>query len=302
MALAFAVNSSLTNGDTMHALPHCAHCKNEMPRSARICPHCGRPGLYPNVRAAEDPDEIAALERRYIAALSDATARGADATLRDFEDTIKQSRAVLARTANELQRLATSDEQIYATYYDLLKAGVISHAGDRWALLRAIADEAMFPGYKEEMRFAALSLDTRGLSSYGECFIVLRTDMIAHRATTFEENSTLFMKHHGILMDEADNLPRGYRATWDERGRLCIAKLFQKFDAHTPKDEYSGVLLRQGATTADDEFVEVHVWGPVTARTFEQVSVKTRSRRAHRVIISALRERLGKLSVKFQVN
>ena len=286
----------------MHRLPHCAHCKNDMPGSASICPHCGRPGLYPNVRAAEDPAEVAALDGRYLAAFNDATARGADANLRDFEGKIKQSRAVLARTANELQRLATSDNQIYATYYDLLRAGVISHAGDRWALLRALADEAMFPGYKEEIRFAALTLDMRGLSSYGDCFVVLRTDMIAHRATAFEENSTLFMRHHRILMDEADNLPRGYRATWDDRGRLCAAKLFREIDAHTPEDEYSKVLLRQGTTTADDEFVEVHVWGPMTARTFEQVSVKSRSRRAHRVIVGALRERLGKLSVKLQVN
>jgi len=270
--------------------------------SARICPHCGRPGLYPNVRAAEAPDEVVALEQRYLAAFSDATARGADTALLDFEAEVRQSKAVLARTANELQRLATSDKQIYATYYELLRAGVISHAGDRWAVLRALADEAMFPGYKEEIRFAALTLDMRGLSNYGDCFVVFRNDMIAHRASTFEENSTMFMRHHRIQMSEADKLPRGYRATWDDRSWLCAAKLFRRIDAHTPKDEYSKLLLRQGATTADDDFVEVHVWGPMTARTFEQVSVTTRSRRANRVIISALRERLGKLSVKLQVN
>jgi hypothetical protein len=286
----------------MPGLPHCTHCHNEMPKSASICPHCGRPGLYPNVRAAEDADEVTALEQRYLAAFGDATARGADTALREFEDGVKRSKAVLARTANELQRLAASDNQIYATYYDLLKAGVISHVEDRWSLRRALADEAMFHGYKERIRFAALTLDMRGLSNYGDCFIVLRTDMIAHRASVFEENSTLFMRHHRILMDEADNLPRGYRATWDDRGRLCAAKLAREIDAHTPKDEYSKVLLRQGATTADDEFVEVHIWGPMTARTFEQVSVKTRSRRAHRVVAGALKENLGKLSVKLQVN
>jgi hypothetical protein len=286
----------------MPELPHCAGCHNDIPRSASICPHCGRPGLYPNVRAAEDPDEVAALERRYLTAFSEAAARGADTALHEFEDEVGRSKAVLARPANELQRLATSDKQIYATYYELLSAGVIAHVEDRWSLRRALADEAMFHGYKKEIRFAALTLDMRGLSNYGDCFVVLRTEMIAHRASVFEENSTMFMRRHRILMNEADNLPRGYRATWDDRGRLCVAKLFREIDAHTPKGEYSKLLLREGATTAEDEFVEVHVWGPMTARTFEQVSITTRSKRAHKVIIGALRERLGKLSVKFQVS
>lgn len=286
----------------MPELPHCSDCCNDMPRAASICPHCARPALYPNVRAAEVPEEVTELERRYLAAFDEASSRGDVHALREFEDEAKHSKAVLARTANELQRLATSDNQIYATYYELLSAGIIAHVEDRWSLRRALADEVMFHGYKKEIRFAALTLDMRGLSNYGDCYIVLRTDMIAHRASVFEENSTMFMKRHRILMDEADNLPRGYRATWDDRGRLCVAKLFQEIDAHTPKGEYSKLLLRQGATTAEDEFVEVHVWGPMTARTFEQVSVTTRSRRAHRVVIGALRERLGKLSVKLQVN
>lgn len=281
----------------------CDFCHYEKPRSASICPHCAKPALYPNVSDAEDPEEASELERRYQAGVNDAVNRGAADALREFEGEIENSRAVLARSANELQRLATSDKEIYATYYALLGAGVISHAGDRWALLRALADETLFPGYKKHIRFAALTLDMEGLSNYGDCFIFPRTEMIAHRASVFEENSTMFMKHHGILMSEAHNLPRGYRATWDSRGKLCVAKLFKKIDAGTAKGEYSEVLLRRGATTAEDDFVEVHIWGPMTARTFEQISIKLRSKRpAHRAIISALKESLEQVSVKLQVS
>ncbi len=282
--------------------PHCAECHNEISRSASICPHCGRPGLYPNVRAAEDPEEIAALEDRYRAAIVEASGRGAGDGLREFEAVVGESKAVLARSANELQRLATSDKQIYATYYALLHAGVLAYEDDRWSLLRALADTAMFPGYKENIRFAALTLTEEGLANYGKCFIILRTEMIAHRASAFEENSTLFMEHHDIRLSRADDLPRGYRATWPERSKLAVAKLSRRVDAGTGADEYSSLLLRSGATTGDDEFIEVHVWGPMTARTFEQVTVKTPTKRAERAILSALHEKLGKVSVKLQVS
>ena len=54
--------------------------------------------------------------------------------------------------------------------------------------MRVFADDALFPGYKEQIRFAALSLDGKGLSSYGECTLILRDHMIAHRASVLEGN------------------------------------------------------------------------------------------------------------------
>lgn len=41
---------------------HCPECHFEIPSSADRCPHCARPGLYPNVRAVQTDDERAALE------------------------------------------------------------------------------------------------------------------------------------------------------------------------------------------------------------------------------------------------
>ncbi len=144
-----------------------------------------------------------------------------------------------------------------------------------------LADEAMFHGYKEDIRFAALTLDMQGLANYGDCYIVLRTEMVAHRATVFEENSTMFMRRHGVLMSEADKLPRGFRATWANRGRLCVAKLFSKIDANTTGSEYSKLLVRQGATTADDDFVEVHAidadFSALTTRLFVRVGLHRKS-------------------------
>jgi hypothetical protein len=279
----------------------CDYCNNTFPNSSERCPHCGKPGLYANVNSAKEPDELSAPQQRYDDAKIDAATRGAEVNLAEFENAVASSRAVFARSINEVQRLASSDNDAYATYYELLDAGVRIHTDDEWSIRRAGADEAVFPGYKKKIRFAALSLDDTGLTNYGGCSIVLRTDMIAHRASVFEENSTIFMKHHHIETWETPHLPRGYRATWDDRAKLRAAKLFSRIDATTSTGEYSTLLLREGTTTADDDFVEVHIWGSMTRRTMEQVTITERLRHGQGTIVKALKEKLREASVKVKV-
>jgi hypothetical protein len=282
----------------MSKLPPCDFCKNDVPPSANQCPHCGRPGLFPNVRIAETPAEQTALNRRYQAAKKDLVARGAASNLNDFEKVIANSRAVISRPHEELLRLVTSDHELYTTYYKLIEAEVRLPTGEKWDVLRAVADSTLFPNYKEQIRFAALTLDGKGLFNYGDCSIVLRPDYIAHRTSVFEENSVLFMKHHKIPMWKPDKLPLGYRATWEERGNLCVAKLYKSIDANTRPDEYSTLLLEQGGTSEDDQFVEAHIYGPITIRTVERVILDPRLKRRQRAtIIKALKEKLSKYGV-----
>lgn len=276
----------------------CTYCNNSFPLSASLCPHCGRPSYYPNVDMANEANERAALENRYQAAKRDAVSRTANVPLQDFENAVAASQAVLARSESEVLRLASSNKQLYATYYQLIEAGVRLPEGDQWDMLRELADTVLFPGYKKEMRFAALSLDGVGLTNYGSCSIVFREKMIAHRASVFEENSALFVERHEIEISRNPNLPKGYRATWDERAKLCVAKLAGRVDSATRSDKYSGLLIKQGATSEDDEFIEVHIWGPMTALTMEQVIV-TDTKPGHRaIIIRAIKAKLAKHNVQ----
>lgn len=276
----------------------CTDCANDFPATAERCPHCGRPGLFPNVYAAEQSSERLALAKRYDSAFRDATSRAADRSLRNFETSLADSRAVIARSAPDLLRLATSDNEIYGTYYGLLNAGIRLPAGNKWDVLRGVVDSALFPNYKEHIRFAALSLDGVGLSNYGEYSIALRTDMMGHRATVFFENSILFMNHQGIKIAEAHSLPVGYRATWNDRSQLCVAKLSQKIDHNTRPDKYCQLLLRQGKTSAEDDFVEVHIWGPMTVRSIERVTV-TEPKAVNRAMNKTIKAKLAKAKVEF---
>lgn len=279
----------------------CDFCGHSYHFPQHLCPHCARPANYPNVFAAQDADEVAALQERYQEARRVAESRGTG-TLRAvevFEAEISNSRAVIARSAGEFQRLSTSDNEGYASYYELIEAGVRFPSDNKWDAIRPLADEALFPYYRDKIRFAALTMDGRGLPNFGECFLVLRTEMIAHRATVYEENSVLFFSQHFKAgLNEAIRLPRGYRATWAERGKLCVAKLAGRIDGATPPGAYSGILLRQGSASEDDDFVEVHVWGPMTIRTVERVIFNKPTRRTAREITNrANKQRMAKFGV-----
>lgn len=251
----------------------CPNCKNPVPPHLGKCPHCDEPLVHPNVRAAEDPAEKEALTNRYLVAKKEMLARDCEETLLNFERAIADSTAVIARSVNELHRLVSSDHEVYSTYYKLIDSGIRLPKGDKWDVVRGVADSALFPNYKEHIRFAALSLDDAGLLRFGDCFIALRTEMIARRATVFEENSILFMKHNNIQVWTADTLPLGFRATWDDRALLCVAKLHGRlFDASI--EDYARILLDEGSTAEEDQFVEVHIYGPMTIRTVKKVTLR----------------------------
>jgi hypothetical protein len=276
----------------------CPECTNEIPQPAERCPHCGRPGVFWNVIAAEDIAERAALERRYQAAKADAVSRNAGSNLQDFENAVAGSKAVIARSVIEVHRLTSSNRQLYATFYELTESGISLPAGDEWDMLRELADTVLFWKSKKHIRFGALSLDGVGLPNYGPCSLVLRDEMISHRSSVFEENSAVFMERRKIKISRNPNVPKGYKATWGDRGKLCVAKLACKIDSKTGPDKYSRLLLRQGSTSEDDEFVEVHIFGPMTVLTMEQVIVTAPKENQKATILKAIKFKLAKHGVR----
>jgi hypothetical protein len=272
----------------------CELCGSDIPLSWERCPHCARPGLFPNVRAAQVPAERAALEARYQAALQKAERRGARKVLEDFEAASRGSKAIITRPFRELERLSSSDKELLSTFYQLIQAEVRLPHGTKWDRLRGLADESLFPGSRESIRFAALSLDGAGLPSYGDCSFVLQESMIAHRASVYEENSAVAMKKH------AYDPPPGHRATWEERGKLCVAKLGDEVQSTTSPTEFPGLLLQPGVTPEEDRFVEVHLWGPMTIRTMERVAVMA-PRKGQKSAYSAIGARLRAIGVTWEV-
>jgi predicted amidophosphoribosyltransferase len=63
----------------------CSYCRHSFSLSLERCPHCAQPGLFPNVRTAEQEEERTALNQRYQTAFNNAAHRKADHVLKDFE-------------------------------------------------------------------------------------------------------------------------------------------------------------------------------------------------------------------------
>lgn len=164
---------------------------------------------YPNVRAARQPDEATALHDRYQAAEENAKAAGCEKVFRDFEQAVRRSKAVMCRELSEAQRVLLSDDKMFATFYELVRAGLRVPNADMDQLRRR-ADVVLFPYYEEHIHFAALSLNGRGAWGWGICSLTLRDEHIEERATVLEENSVHFWRKH--LKTPDGDLPPGYRA------------------------------------------------------------------------------------------
>jgi hypothetical protein len=124
--------------------------------------------------------------------------------------------------------------------------------------------------------------------------------MIAHRASVLDENSVLFMERHGVRVSRKPGVPKGYRATWSERAKLSAAKLAQRIDSATAPNRYSTLLLTQGASPEAHEFVEVHIFGPMTALTMAKVKVTNPKPGPRATIVRALKSKLARHGVSVE--
>lgn len=298
----------------------CQFCQEDFPRARTYCPHCGRPQLFPNVADAEVPQEASALEQRYQKAIQSAASRNCSVVLSQFESEVKGSRVVFVCRLDRLFPLACRDRDLYATYYEIRRLRLLTPptnpADPDWDKKRPAAEVALFgEENKRYIHYASLTLDGQGLRNYGECTVLLREGMIAHRSSTFEENSLLFMKRHKITIWDVDKLPVGFRSNWADRYKLCVAKLGRRLTKASTSADFPKLLLQSATSAVDDDFIEIHVFGPMTLRTFEKVSIdstgstgpRTKSRRRtkrHRgdPWLGAIRDMCKRAKVMFEIS
>jgi hypothetical protein len=211
------------------------------------------------------------LNDRYDAAMKDAAQRGAADVVKAFEQAAAQSQAVVNVDLRILKTLIEDDRNHYANYYELVRAGVRSPAAPDNDRDRAAADALLFGSViPEKITFAALSIDGRGLISYGDYSLTLRENMVKNRISLLEENSYDFVDNHNVT--RKNKPPKGYRAVWRDRGRLAAAKPAPQLSDKTPKDEFARILLFSDGNRANDRFIEAHIYGSFTRATIEKVA------------------------------
>lgn len=273
----------------------CGDCQNEMPFSRLSCPHCGRPSFFPNVDKATTKEETAKLAQRLKEVSHKCKQNGSEAIAQKFLDACKQSSAVFSCPVLKLHREIASGTDLFETYYDLERLKLRSQVPSDfdWAKLRPKAEIELLGTHKniDQIHYACLSLDGKGLG-YGDCLVKLCESMIAHRSSCFEGNTAVIY----AIQEHFNNI---LRSDWQNRHSICCATFGNKLDSRSTEADFQSILVNRGESSEDDSFIEVHVFGPMTARTFESVHITTAKHgRRETVLVDAIADKLEAMKIQ----
>ena len=250
-------------------MERCPNCSREVSEIQVMCPTCGTYLGPPNVRATGKREEREALEARYLAALEQSKIDGCESEVVDFDESMRKTSAVVNVDLDFLYTFITNEKALYTTYELGVEGQARIPAQPEDDSDRRTVGAIIFSKNAKEMRYAALSLDGAGLKSYGPYALRFKEITIAGRATLLEENSYSFVSKHNVK--SLREIPPGYRALWDERNKLAVAKLSGKVSAGTTEAEHSKILMADTGDRATDEFIEIHIYGRFNIDSIESV-------------------------------
>lgn len=291
----------------------CSDCTVPGPPDWNYCKHCGRPQRFPNVNAASAATRRAALRQAYEAARQAIAAQGNDAARQQFEDQCNASVAVLCTSVEKLEPMLVGHRDLLARFDEVRLLRFDRPPGPgapNWVVVRAITEIALFQTdkYPGNYHYAALSLDQKGLPHYGPVEIVLRTSMIAHRASLFRENSGWYVELYG------PKLPADSQCRWEDRGQLCVVKHASALGQPGAGQPWESLVLKSDGDPSGrtDVFVEVQIFGELTLHACERVTLyrdrlPTEGRRKHDLAtgrggtrLAVMRERAAEIQVNGQ--
>ena len=264
----------------------CPTCGMHVRAHEKDCPACLTFCGFPNVRKAEQPEEVGELESRYRLAGAAAAARGREEVFLAYESTLAESAAVVCRSLDQVKALLSADSAVYTNFYRQRSSGGRRAEDTPIETQREATDVRMFPSYHENIHFAALSLNGKGVLAYGACCLILKSAAIARRASVFWENSVEFCNR--VCPEQTKPIPPGYRGTWPMRAKLAAAKAEPELDAQSTREEFSLILLD------GNRFIEVHIYGPFNRDSFDRLLLPRASTRADRAMAAAVRDIIRK--------
>lgn len=274
----------------------CSQCDSEIARHLTACSECGCQLGFPNVRQAERTEEKDALSRRYDDACRDLQARGCDPIRIEFEQTIRsESRPVICRNWGAIASITERLDLLFRTYYEKVEAGERQPQDNGFDIARQAVDATFFPYFFKNVNFAALSLNRRGPTSYGDCHFTFNERAISHRTTVFEENTLVFCAKHKVIVGNAP--PNGYLSTWEDRSRLAVCKLGKQFTNGTNSDEFADILVKQTGKTDTDEFLECHLFGRLSISNVESFWAAKPKSKEDRVLAARAKRKLREAGV-----
>ncbi len=101
----------------------CPNCATEVRAHEKDCPSCFSFCWFPNVRKAEEVEELAELDNRYSSAVASAAGRGREAEFSGYESALSGSVAVVCRSLDQTKALLSSNSAVYISFYKQRSSG-----------------------------------------------------------------------------------------------------------------------------------------------------------------------------------
>ncbi|NOS90175.1 MAG: hypothetical protein HOP34_16860 [Methylococcaceae bacterium] len=253
------------------------------------CLSCFQPLAPPNQRLANRDYETDALQQRYQAAVKDAELRGVSYELAGLEQAITDhSLAAINCSVKFLHGFLTDNNPLYANYRQQTESATRKVAELNNDRQRVGTEGILYGSLAAHISYAALTVDKKGLISYGNCVMLLKDLTMANKATVLDENSYDFVRRHKIL--PGDRPPAGYWASWHNRHRLAIAKLAEKVKLGSK--DYAALLLKSNGNRAEDEFIEVHIYGSFDKQAIAELALPGKAPKAaiERVLLDGIKD------------
>ncbi|HER26149.1 MAG TPA: hypothetical protein ENI69_03475 [Rhodospirillales bacterium] len=249
----------------------CPSCEAKVNWAMDRCPKCKHDMGFPNIREVGCSNELDKLDSRHRKALDDAAKNNAQDRVSAFEKVLaSQSSAVINCSPSFLAGFLEDNRILYSTYKLQVDAETRKAASMNDDRQRHGTEGTLFGSYAGDICYAALSLDGAGLVSNGPCSVTISETTCEASATLLEENSYTFVRNRNIL--PGDDIPLGYRALWRDRHKLAVAKLAHKVTPGTQDHTFKHLLLESDGNKENDEFLEIHLYGPFDNQSIDAVS------------------------------
>ncbi|MFN7922925.1 MAG: hypothetical protein U0Q16_22675 [Bryobacteraceae bacterium] len=272
----------------------CPTCGLDTGQHERHCPNCLSDLGFPNVRAARLPDEVSALDARFMEALANADAEATRSIVDDFAVALESSAVVVCRQYGDVYDFLKSDNELYASFALLVEGKKRRPSAAPIDLARRQTDAIFFPYFEKEIRFAALSLDGLGAAHYGPVSIVLAPSAIRLRTSFFEKNTVEFAIERKL--GPGRPVPPGFRSDWDRRHKLAVAKGHGRIRPSTAASDFPRIVLD------GDEFIEAHIYGPLHRRAIQRLVARYPRGSDEMAYLLAIQDLLAKESLPIKLD
>jgi hypothetical protein len=209
--------------------------------------------------------------------------------------------------SNSVPGAQPSDRGRYLSLYKFVRSGLRAISLlDAHDITRRRVDAIMSPYYEEEICFAALSLDGRGVEWYGrgQATVTLDSSRLPRWATVFEENQIAFFERRQL--GPFDPLPDDVLTDWESRGLLVAAKAVES-GALFSTSSFAEILLpttgSAPGSVGGPEWVEVRLFGGIARDMIESVGLRHPPSADHtqQIEYAEITERLDQLGLKWKV-